>query len=171
MSGAPVCLAGSSTVVGVVSGRYNSLDGWFRDAVWVARVEDLEPLLSGVAQVTVAWPSAGESLPVRAVLEVDATRVRLRGGGTDVSGRHQGISFGLESAVNGFSRHRTNLVQWAEHRPGAVATTGVSELLAGRSCRTRWPRGWPGCWPGRNERISRSRSGCARRTVRPSHEC
>lgn len=52
MSGAPV-LAGSQ-VVGVVSGRYNSLDGWLRDSVWVARTEDLRPLLDGLTEVSMA---------------------------------------------------------------------------------------------------------------------
>lgn len=44
MSGAPV-LAGQM-VIGVVSARYNSADGWGRDSVWVARTEDLAPLLA-----------------------------------------------------------------------------------------------------------------------------
>jgi tetratricopeptide (TPR) repeat protein len=49
MSGAPVrCLAGDQ-VAGVVSARYNSADGWLRGTVWVARTEDLAPLLADVA--------------------------------------------------------------------------------------------------------------------------
>ena len=35
MSGAPVIRAKDSTVVGLVTGRYNSADGWGRDMVWV----------------------------------------------------------------------------------------------------------------------------------------
>jgi hypothetical protein len=52
MSGAPV-LAGD-VVAGVVSARYNSIDGWGRDSVWVARTEDLMPLLAGLGDVRIA---------------------------------------------------------------------------------------------------------------------
>ncbi|MGW6911068.1 SUMF1/EgtB/PvdO family nonheme iron enzyme [Streptomyces sp. NPDC054940] len=45
MSGAPVRRQYDDAVVGVVSERYNSADGWLRDSVWVARTEDLVPLL------------------------------------------------------------------------------------------------------------------------------
>ncbi|MCA1676484.1 MAG: serine protease [Actinobacteria bacterium] len=44
MSGAPVRRGSDDIVVGVVSGRYNSADGWLRDSVWVARTEHLESL-------------------------------------------------------------------------------------------------------------------------------
>jgi Trypsin-like peptidase domain len=45
MSGAPVIRTGDGTVAGVTSGRYNSADGWLAGSVWVARIEDLLPLL------------------------------------------------------------------------------------------------------------------------------
>jgi hypothetical protein len=46
MSGAPVRLADDDTVVvGVVSARYNSSDGWLAGSVWVARTERLETLV------------------------------------------------------------------------------------------------------------------------------
>jgi tetratricopeptide (TPR) repeat protein len=61
MSGAPVVRDGDGVVVGVVSGRYNSADGWLAGNVWVARTEDLGPLLAGVAEVTVI--DAGGPLP------------------------------------------------------------------------------------------------------------
>jgi Trypsin-like peptidase domain len=48
MSGSPVRLHPDDRVVGVVSARYNSTDGWLRDSVWVARTEDLHPLLDTV---------------------------------------------------------------------------------------------------------------------------
>ena len=41
-------------VVGVVSARYNSADGWLEHSVWVARSEDLRPLLEGVAPIELA---------------------------------------------------------------------------------------------------------------------
>ena len=42
-----------AAVAGVVSGRYNSADDWLKGTVWVARTEDLEVLLDGIAEVTV----------------------------------------------------------------------------------------------------------------------
>ena len=44
MSGAPVVILGLG-VVGAVSGRYNSSDGWLRDTAWISRIEDLFNLL------------------------------------------------------------------------------------------------------------------------------
>ena len=46
MSGAPVR---NDVVVGVVSGRYKSADGWLAHSVWVARTEDLQALLKDIA--------------------------------------------------------------------------------------------------------------------------
>lgn len=48
MSGAPVICDEDGAVAGVVSGRYNSADGWLRDTVWVARTEDLLSLLEDI---------------------------------------------------------------------------------------------------------------------------
>jgi hypothetical protein len=53
MSGAPVRLVADDRVVGVVSARYNSADGWMRNVVWVARIEDLRALLTELADVRV----------------------------------------------------------------------------------------------------------------------
>lgn len=53
MSGAPVLRLADRAVVGVVSARYNSADGWLRDSVWVARVEDVAALLSTVPGIDV----------------------------------------------------------------------------------------------------------------------
>ncbi|GIJ26736.1 hypothetical protein Vqi01_18980 [Micromonospora qiuiae] len=47
MSGAPV-RGVDGMVLGVVSARYNTNDNWGRDTVWVARTEDLAPLLRDV---------------------------------------------------------------------------------------------------------------------------
>ena len=52
MSGAPVIRDSDGAVAGVVSGRYNSADGWLAGTVWVARTEDLAALLDGIADVT-----------------------------------------------------------------------------------------------------------------------
>ena len=72
MSGAPVLavppVPAQQMVVGVVSARYNSAGGWGRDSVWVARTEDLTPLLNELGEVTLArpgWASAAKlTLPL-----------------------------------------------------------------------------------------------------------
>ncbi|MEN8655407.1 trypsin-like peptidase domain-containing protein [Streptomyces sp. 21So2-11] len=53
MSGAPVLRRSDNAVLGVVTSRYNSADGWLRDSVWVARTEDLIHLLTGVRGIDV----------------------------------------------------------------------------------------------------------------------
>ncbi|MEV4493838.1 trypsin-like peptidase domain-containing protein [Micromonospora coxensis] len=58
MSGAPV-RGVDGMVVGVVSARYNTNDNWGRDTVWVARTEDLAPLLRDVGVELRAWEKAG----------------------------------------------------------------------------------------------------------------
>jgi tetratricopeptide (TPR) repeat protein len=97
MSGAPVRRLGDDVVVGVVSGRYNSADGWLRDSVWVARVEDLQPLLAGLVDVAVGGRPLGPIVDL--VLEVSTSTVRLRGPGIDLIAEHGGVGFGLRSAV------------------------------------------------------------------------
>ncbi|MEU1647254.1 S1 family peptidase [Micromonospora zamorensis] len=71
MSGGPVRRLADDVVVGVVSGRYNAGDGWMAGTVWVARVEELLPLLDGLARPVVhSW------LEDAVALELDATRRR-----------------------------------------------------------------------------------------------
>lgn len=47
MSGAPVRQQNDDSVVGVVSARYNTSDGWLVHSVWVSRVEELRSLCEG----------------------------------------------------------------------------------------------------------------------------
>ena len=104
MSGAPVIRDSDGAVAGVVSGRYNSADGWLAGTVWVARTEDLSVLLEGLAEVTMRQvPLAG---PVDLLLTVTATRVRLTGAGVDVAADHDGVRSGLVEAVNEGRRAR-----------------------------------------------------------------
>jgi hypothetical protein len=51
MTGAPVRRQADDFVVGVLSGRYNSSDGWLQHSLWVIRTEHLMPLLDGLAEV------------------------------------------------------------------------------------------------------------------------
>ena len=96
MSGAPVVRNSDGAVVGVVSGRYNSAGGWLKDTVWVARTEDLAPLLDGVTEVTLT--RAPYTAPADVLLTVTADTVRLTGPGTDTSARHGGVRSGLAEA-------------------------------------------------------------------------
>ena len=69
MSGAPVICDSDGAVAGVVSGRYNSADGWLAGTVWVARTEDLAVLLDGIAKVTMRQ-AAARALPGWPLAEV-----------------------------------------------------------------------------------------------------
>ncbi|WP_236790940.1 trypsin-like peptidase domain-containing protein [Amycolatopsis sp. GM8] len=66
MSGAPVRRVADDRVVGVVSARYNSADGWLAGTVWVARTEDLRSLLEDLRSEPdaqpVEWDELGELL-------------------------------------------------------------------------------------------------------------
>lgn len=63
MSGAPVRRLADDVVVGVVSARYNSADGWLRGSVWVTRTEDLVPLLAGIADVPIVSGKLSSHVP------------------------------------------------------------------------------------------------------------
>ncbi|MEO3761858.1 serine protease [Streptomyces sp. B8F3] len=47
MSGAPVRQRSDDSVVGVVSARYNTADGWLANSVWAGRVDELRALCAG----------------------------------------------------------------------------------------------------------------------------
>jgi tetratricopeptide (TPR) repeat protein len=127
MSGAPVVRRSDGAVAGVVSGRYNSTDGWLATSVWVARTEDLLPLLPGELSVQ-ALALAG--MPIDLVLSVSATEVHLQGLGIDVVGAHRGLTPGLENAVNDLRRHRAAMDGTRALTSTAMPSGGVRE--AGR---------------------------------------
>lgn len=134
MSGAPVRRLRDDVVVGVVSGRYNSADGWLRDTVWVARCERLHALCADVG------PLALETKPVIApidlLLTVDAETVHLAGSDVDVSAEHGGVSPGLVNAVDETRRARANAGALREvadeiaRAPGSVALDRAGRLLS-----------------------------------------
>jgi hypothetical protein len=134
MSGAPVVRETDSAVAGVVSGRYNSPDGWLADTVWVARTEDLTALLDGIADVAMEeTPNFG---PVDLLLSVTEKQVCLTGPGTEVSARHGSIRPGLTEAVNEARRERARAgrVFQAELEAGAqsgeLSLARAGQLLA-----------------------------------------
>ena len=131
MSGAPVICDSDGAVAGVVSGRYNSTDGWLEGTVWVARTEDLAVLLDGFADVTMRQPPwAG---PVDLLLEVTSDRLRLTGPGLDVAAAHGGVRSGLAEAVNETRRSRAQVSRPA--RGPAEAQVAAGELSLRRAAR------------------------------------
>ena len=138
MSGAPARRIGDDRVVGVVSARYNSTDGWLEHSVWVARTEDVQNLLVGVVDVSVEGaPDLGEAVDM--VLSVTDSVVRLTGPATDVTAPHRGISPGLMAAVGDARRARARaglvgrtIAPGAEQAEsvGAVSLRRAGQLLA-----------------------------------------
>ncbi|MGP0023217.1 MAG: CHAT domain-containing protein, partial [Streptosporangiaceae bacterium] len=133
MSGAPVIRASDGAVAGVVSGRYNTADGWLAGTVWVARTEDMLVLLDGIADVGFRQlPLAGA---VDVLLTVTAARVRLTGAGINVAADHGGVRPGLAEAVleSRRARARVGLAARAPAEPGPrpeqLALSRVGQLL------------------------------------------
>nr|WP_232541407.1 tetratricopeptide repeat protein [Nocardia bovistercoris] len=108
MSGAPVRRLSDDVVIGVVSQRYNAADGWGRDSVWTARIEDLRSLLGEPSEIAVVRPPSPTSA-ADVVLTVTDDRVRLRSNGTDVSAAHTGVRPGLLNAIADVRSERTRL--------------------------------------------------------------
>jgi len=123
MSGAPVCRLSDDMVVGVVSGRYNSADGWLRDSVWVARSERLEQLLDGVADVDIDGRlPLGDAVDV--TLRVSDTQVRLFSPAGEVTAEHAGIRPGLSAAIHDLARARARIGEGRAGQPGVVRRVG-----------------------------------------------
>ena len=129
MSGAPVIRDSDGAVAGVVSGRYNSADGWLQGTVWVARTEDLAALLDGITSVTMQQVPPSE--PVDVVLAVTGGQVRLTGGGIDVSADHGGVRPSMVETVDETRRSRLSLPA----RSQAEAPASAGELLLSRAGR------------------------------------
>jgi hypothetical protein len=129
MSGAPVVCDSDGAVAGVVSGRYNSTDGWLQGTVWVARTEDLALLLDGLAELTLRQaPLAG---PVDLLLMVTDGRVQLTGPGILAAAEHGGVRPGLAEAVNETRRARGRAGLPVRAEAQAEVSAGVLPL--GRS--------------------------------------
>ncbi|MFD4602225.1 tetratricopeptide repeat protein [Streptomyces sp. NPDC058464] len=92
MSGAPVRRAGDDKVIGVLSARYNSADGWLQHSIWIARTENLAPLLQGLATLEFTVPV----LPTDGIdltLHIGSDEVRLSGACLQpVTGTHRGVN-------------------------------------------------------------------------------
>jgi len=134
MSGAPVRERENDRVVGVVSGRYNSTDGWLAGTVWVARCERLATLCDGIAPIALADP-AHPAAAIDLVLEIGDTDVRLTGPGLDVCAEHKGVRPGLANAVYDVRRARALAGSRATAQaegppPGELALDPAGRLLA-----------------------------------------
>jgi len=131
MSGAPVIRDDDDAVAGVVSGRYNSTDGWLEGTVWVARTEDLAVLLDGIAEIPMKQPPLAG--PVDLLLTVTNDRVRLTGPGIEVAAAHGGVRSGLAEAVNETRRSRAQIS--LPVRGPAQTQVPAGELSLGRAAR------------------------------------
>ncbi|MEV0030210.1 tetratricopeptide repeat protein [Nocardia sp. NPDC050793] len=129
MSGGPVRRKSDDYVIGVVSQRYNTADGWLRDSVFIARVEDLRPLLEGIVRIEVTGPPP-QTAAVDVILTVSDTKVRLHGTGIDVTATHSGLRPGLAGALTDVHRER------ARRAKTTVARTHVDELIPETGVRT-----------------------------------
>ena len=133
MSGAPVLARRHAQVgrmvLGVVSARYNSADGWGRDSVWVARTENLMPLLAGLGEVTMSrrgWTGTAEL-----TLTVTAEQVRLRGAELEVSGLHDGLT----ASPGGDDARSASGAVSADRRTGRGSGRGPATGGAGHASR------------------------------------
>ena len=136
MSGAPVIRDSDGAIAGVVSGRYNSADGWLAGTVWVARTEDLAALLEGVTDI--ALQQVTYTGPVDLLLTVTSGRVRLTGPGMDVAADHGRVRSGLAEAVNETRRSRARVSlqvrgQAEDQVPAGGLSLGRAARLLGES--------------------------------------
>ena len=127
MSGAPVRRASDDYVVGVISARYNSSDGWLRDSVFTARVEDVAALLEKIAPIEVDRPAA-HSGSLELTLAVSESNVRLHGIAIDVSEQHSGFTARLADAVSLVAQQRA-LANARSSHPDAPSTRSEPEWL------------------------------------------
>jgi len=129
MSGAPVRRRSDDAVVGVVSARYNSVDGWLRDSVWIVRTEDLLPLLRQVEETEQLGLTGMPALSGAAdlLLRVDETTVRLHVDGRVVEAEHAGVSVGLAGALNDVRRARAR-AGTQRSQPDAAPTVGAGAV-------------------------------------------
>lgn len=115
MSGAPVQRQGDNYVLGVVSARYNSADGWLRDSVWVTRSEDVQALLRSTVDIHLDAPLLSpDSFDL--TLTVDDSQVSLLGPHVDVSALHQGITPALRDALADVHRERARVASISSTR-------------------------------------------------------
>ncbi|KUL27334.1 hypothetical protein ADL12_30265 [Streptomyces regalis] len=106
MSGAPVRRARDGHVIGVLSARYNSADGWLQHSIWIARTENLVPLLQDMTPIALpaaALPAGGVDL----VLHIGPDQVRLTGAGPQPAvAAHRGVRPALATALEEAHRAR-----------------------------------------------------------------
>jgi len=133
MSGAPVRAQSDDLVVGVVSARYNSADGWLGHSVWVARCERLASLCDGLGTVALADASRPAGA-IDLVLEVGERDVRLSGPGIDITAPHLGIRPGLRGAIDDVRRARA-LAGTTSRAPASRSDIAAGELTLERAGR------------------------------------
>jgi tetratricopeptide (TPR) repeat protein len=137
MSGAPVRRLPDDLIVGLVSARYNTADGWLEHSVWVARTEDIQVLLAGLAPLALDGPPP-LSGAVDLVLTVSDSTVTLTGPNIVESAPHAGVRPGLAAAINDARRERARVAVTSrqaapttqDSTPGSVSLRRAGDLLA-----------------------------------------
>ena len=127
MSGAPVRRLSDDAVVGIISARYNTADGWGRDSVWVARCEDLAALLEDISPIAIGdKPLTG---PIDLVITVDQEAVTLEGPGLHIKEKHRGVTPSLTNAIADLRRDRD--APASDSVGVALKTKQISQALYG----------------------------------------
>lgn len=106
MSGAPVVRASDGLVVGLVTSRYNSSDGWLRNSVWISRAESIEQLLGGLVPAAVPPGDAAD-----VTLTITDSTVRIG----EASAQHEGPDGLLHRLLDDLAGTRAGLA--GGHRP------------------------------------------------------
>ncbi|MEO3845538.1 trypsin-like peptidase domain-containing protein [Streptomyces sp. B22F1] len=91
MSGAPVRQRSDDSVVGVVSARYNTADGWLANSVWAGRADDVRALCAGRVELDgsrwAGFPAAAAAAGGGAAAAVAEDMLRKRREGPDIEVR------------------------------------------------------------------------------------
>jgi tetratricopeptide (TPR) repeat protein len=132
MSGAPV-VGPDGRVVAMVSGRYNSADGWGRDTVWVTCAEDIAPVIASVAGAAVS-PVGGLDLqePADLWIRVDATHVSVRCPqvGVEATAAHGGVTPRLAAMMWETERGRARQAAVRHTATGPAVTFALGGVRA-----------------------------------------
>ncbi|GIH65417.1 trypsin-like serine peptidase [Microbispora siamensis] len=77
MSGSPILRISDGAVIGVLSQRYTSVDGWSSGRIWISRIENLKPLLKGFADIPYEDPAPIQRDEAAWLTETPINRINL----------------------------------------------------------------------------------------------
>ncbi|MFF0819218.1 serine protease [Micromonospora haikouensis] len=158
MSGCPVIRGVDNAVIGVLSGRYNSVDGWSHGRVWISRVESLLPLIPpGVSVPLQQVPVPAVPTGVSALTVSELDRISLTS--DERFFLPDAWRGAWEEGTSAFSAGQILVVKAS---PGVGATTFASSLLARATPdRTKIVQLEPGDWDSPTASAIPSKPHCA----------